>query len=193
MPRRPGITHDKIMDASLQLIHQHGESALTLAALAKQLGVRPPSLYNHVTGLPGLKRELRLRGLNQLGGELQRSAMGHSGPKALTELCHTYRHFTQQQPALYRMTLASTEQDDAELKAAGRAGLDAILSILKGYSLQGDEALHAIRCLRSALHGFVSLEIEGGFAMPLDLDTSFDRLIYQLDQMLTTWPDQSFR
>lgn len=187
MARRPGITHDKIMEASLLLIHQQGESALTLAALAKHLGVRPPSLYNHVTGLPGLKRALRLHGLNQLGTELQRSAMGNSGAAALTELCHAYRRFAQRQPALYRMTLASTEQDDAELQAAGQACLDAILSILKGYSLQGDEALHAIRCLRSALHGFVSLEIEGGFAMPLDLDTSFDRLIRQMDQMLTAW------
>ncbi|TGG89981.1 TetR/AcrR family transcriptional regulator [Natronospirillum operosum] len=187
MARRPGITRDRIIEASLLLIQQRGESALTLAALAKHFGVRPPSLYNHVSGLPGLKRELRLHGLNLLAAELQQSAMGNSGSAALTELCHAYRHFAQQQPALYRLTLASTENDDAELQAAGQAGLDAVLSILKGYRLRGDEALHAIRCLRSALHGFVSLEIEGGFAMPLDLDASFGHLIQQLDRMLTNW------
>ena len=37
--------------------------------------------------------------------------------------------------------------------------------------------VHAIRGLRALMHGFVSLEAAGGFAMPLDLDESYHRLV----------------
>ncbi len=42
-----------------------------------------------------------------------------------------------------------------------------------GYGLTGDDAIHAIRGLRALMHGFVSLEAAGGFAMPQDLDESY--------------------
>lgn len=34
-------------------------------------------------------------------------------------------------------------------------------------------AIQAARSLRSAVHGFVSLELAGGFGMPVDADASF--------------------
>jgi hypothetical protein len=40
--------------------------------------------------------------------------------------------------------------------------------------------VHAARGLRSALHGFVTLEAGGGFGFPLDLDDSYDRLVRTL-------------
>ena len=41
----------------------------------------------------------------------------------------------------------------------------------------GDDMIHAIRGLRALMHGFVSLEAAGGFAMPQDLDESYRRLV----------------
>ena len=40
--------------------------------------------------------------------------------------------------------------------------------------------------VRAALHGFVSLEHEGGFAMPLAIDESYRRLVETLDRGLLT-------
>nr|MDQ2831507.1 WHG domain-containing protein [Chloroflexota bacterium] len=49
--------------------------------------------------------------------------------------------------------------------------------VLAPYGLRGAEETHAIRAWRSLVHGFVSLEMTGGFGLPLDLDESFRRLI----------------
>ena len=38
-------------------------------------------------------------------------------------------------------------------------------------------AVHALRGLHSIVHGFATLEISGGFGMPLDADESFFRLV----------------
>lgn len=59
--------------------------------------------------------------------------------------------------------------------------LDTVLAVLRGYGLQGEEALHATRYVRSVLHGYVALSRSGGFAMPLDPDTSTKRLFEALD------------
>jgi hypothetical protein len=52
-----------------------------------------------------------------------------------------------------------------------------LLAILRGYGLEGDDAIHAARAVRSALHGFVSLEAAGGFGLPVELDASFERMV----------------
>jgi hypothetical protein len=49
--------------------------------------------------------------------------------------------------------------------------------VLAGWGFEGDDALHRVRVIRAALHGFVSLEAGGGFGLPLDLDASFELLI----------------
>ena len=49
--------------------------------------------------------------------------------------------------------------------------------MLRAWDLEGDDAVHAARAFRSAVHGFVALEAGGGFGIPVDLDASFDRLV----------------
>ncbi len=60
------------MREAAALADAEGLAALTLARLAARFGVRAPSLYNHVSGLEALHRELALLGLRELGERLAR-------------------------------------------------------------------------------------------------------------------------
>src|SRR5205807_9161138 len=51
------------------------------------------------------------------------------------------------------------------------------LSLHDALPICEEVAIHAIRGLRSIVHGFISLEVAGGFAMPVDLEASFHWLI----------------
>jgi len=66
------------------------------------------------------------------------------------------------------------------MEAAASNIVETILSVLSGYGLERREGLHAIRALRSTVHGFAALEIAGGFGIPLDVDKSFDWLVSAL-------------
>ena len=55
MPRA-GLTPEGIVTEAALLADRDGLGALTLADLAAHLGVRSPSLYNHLDGLPDLAR-----------------------------------------------------------------------------------------------------------------------------------------
>ena len=52
-----------------------------------------------------------------------------------------------------------------------------IVAVLRGFDLPEERAVDAIRAVRSAIHGFVSLELMGGFGLPDDVDHSFEVLV----------------
>ena len=63
-----------------------------------------------------------------------------------------------------------------------------LADVLAGYGIEGEDAVvDAIRFLRSALHGFVALELAGGFAMARPVETSFDVLVAAIDHALSSW------
>jgi AcrR family transcriptional regulator len=170
-----------LIEEAIALVDREGPQGLSLAALATKLKVKPPSLYNHVQGLPGLERALTLRGLGELSEALRNAAVGRAGTEALRAIAHAYRAFAKRHPGLYTMTLRSQEGKDEELQAAAWQAVEVVLRVLQAFDLKGDEAIHATRCFRSALHGFVALETTGGFGLPLEIDVSFERFLTLLD------------
>jgi AcrR family transcriptional regulator len=174
MPR-VGLDAEAVVSAAAELADADGLDHLTLARLADRLGVRAPSLYVHVDGLPDLRRRLAVRGARELGAALACAAAGLAGEDALRAVAATYRDYAREHPGTYAALQVPAE--DAQQSDAARVVVEIVVAVLRGYGLEGDEAIHGVRVVRAALHGFVSLETGGGFGLPLDLDESFDRLI----------------
>ena len=188
MPRA-GLDKDTVVEAAATLLNTEGAQALTLNRLAQELGVKTPSLYNHIDGLPGLYRELALLNARTLGERFTQAAIGKSGPAALIAVAQAYRAHIKESPAVYLASLRSsgTQQPvDAELSAAEETSLRVTVAVVASFGLTGEDALHAVRGLRSLVHGFATLEIAGGFGLPLSLDESFDRLLQMFVRALQT-------
>jgi AcrR family transcriptional regulator len=179
MPRA-GLDTERVVDAAAALADAEGLDAVTLARVAGGLGVRAPSLYNHVDGRGGLLRALALRGVRELTAALRDAAVGRSGPDALAATARAYRAYARAHPGLYAATVAAPAPDDPEHQAAARETVEVVYAVLRGWDLEGDDAVHAARAFRSAIHGFAALESAGGFAIPVDLDESFERLVATL-------------
>jgi AcrR family transcriptional regulator len=177
---RAGLNREAVVEAAATLADEDGLEGVTLAELASRLGVRTPSLYNHVAGLEGLRRELALLGTHELGRRLGRAAVGKTTDEATFAMGQAYRDFVKERPGLYAATVRSyriSDPEDPELAAAEGDALETVLAVLASYGLSGEEAVHAARGLRSVAHGFATLEVAGGFGIPLDLDESFRRLL----------------
>lgn len=177
---RSGLDTAHVVAEAARIADSDGLAAVTLARVAQSLGVRPPSLYNHVDGLPGMLRLLTLLGLGELTDAIRGAAVGRSGAQALGALARAYRAYAQEHPGRYAATVRAPAPDDAELAGAGARAVEVVVAVLGSWGLTGDEALHRVRVIRSALHGFISLEAEGGFGLPLSLDESFELLIATL-------------
>jgi AcrR family transcriptional regulator len=173
LPPRPGLTPERIVDVAADLIDRDGYAQLGLGKVAAELGVRTPSLYNHLDGLDELRRRLTVRALTVLGASLQRAAVGLATEDAVRAIAVAYRRFAHEHPGLYATTVPSIEDADAEVRRVGGEVMGTVLAALSGFDLDDEAAIHATRSLRSAVHGFVSLELSGGFGIPVEVDASF--------------------
>lgn len=177
MPPRKSINSQKVVQTAVALADANGFEAVTLASVAEALGIRIPSLYNHVAGLPGLRYEMRLWGLRLLAEHIRRAAVGKSGDEGVGSVASAYRAFAHAHPGIYAVTLRAPDPDEHDLIAVGQEIIDVLFAILRPYGFDDEDMLHAIRAFRSVLHGFVDLETSGAFKMALDLDESFRRLV----------------
>ncbi len=180
MAKRVGIDRDAVVRAAAKIADDEGWDALTLARVATKLRVRSPSLYNHVGGLEALRRELKLLVMRELNTALTRATIGKSRDDAGRALAAAYRAFVKRHPGTYAATMVAAPKNDPAVEAAAGHLVETCLSVLSGYGLDRREGIHAIRAMRSAVHGFAALEIAGGFGIPLDVDKSFDWLVSSL-------------
>lgn len=186
MPRA-GLTPAIVVESAARLADRDGLDRLTLAGVAQQLGVALPSLYKHVKGLDGLQRELALRGIHALTETLTRAAVGRSRSDALRHAARAYRDYAREHPGTYAASVKAPDPDDEPYAAAAVRAVDVFRAILAGYGVDGDDAIDAIRYVRSAFHGFVTLEASGGFGLPHSVDASYERLVDAVDHALLTW------
>ncbi len=176
MPRA-GLSRAVIAGDAAELADESGWDQLTLAAVAARFGVRQPSLYKHVAGLGELRRDVSVLSAQELHHELTAAAVGKSGADALHAMAGAYRTFAKKHPGRYEACVIAPAPGDIEYQEVAGAVVGTIAAVLRGYGLEGDDAIHAIRGLRALMHGFVSLEAAGGFALPQDLDESYRRLV----------------
>ena len=177
---RKGINREQLVAEAATLADEVGLENISLYVLADRLQVRSPSLYNHVEGLPGLRRELSLLAANTLADLVAKAAHRRKGKSALVAVGDAFRKLSSTRPGLYASLVQAPAPGDTEMLEASRSALEPLFAILADMGCKGDEAVHAIRSLRSAVHGFALLEAGGGFGMPVDLDKSFHWMIGRL-------------
>ena len=167
----------RLLKGATVLVNQRGLDELSMSELAQALNVRTPTLYSHVAGIDDLKRLLALHGLAELDGTIARAAIGKAGPDAVRAVLNAYREFVEKNPGLYAATVPTPPRADREWSAAVDRLMDTCLACLQCYDLRGADKVHALRGLRSLVHGFVSLESSGALKHPVNRDDSFAWLV----------------
>jgi len=186
---RAGLSRDRVTNEAAVMADEVGLDKVTLAALAERLGVRQPSLYKHMDSLAGLHRSVAIQSKRELGEVLARATVGRSGAEAIRAMSHAYRNWALEHPGRYVASNAMPEPGDSENEAVSLEVIQIVSYVLTSYELAGDDAIDAIRAFRSTLHGFVSYEASGGFALNADIDRSFERLISGFIIALSHWAE----
>lgn len=184
---RRGLSRKIVADTAVAIVESDGPQALTLSRVATTLGVKPPSLYNHVEDLEMIRRDVALRAVEALTDLLGSAAMGRAGGEALRAVAAAFRAYAREHPGLYELS-AQARPEDEEYTSASLAAIEPVLAVLRGFSLDDRDVIHAARGLRAALHGFVALERVGGFGLDVDIDDSFDWLVERLAEALEGTP-----
>lgn len=184
---RAGLTETLVVEEGERIADEVGLSSLTLAAVADRLGVRQPSLYKHIAGGDALRRSIALRAKNELADVLGRAAVGRARGEAIAAISHAYRAWAIEHPGRYAAAQRAPLQGDVDDETASSNVVRVVADVMDGFELRDDDAIDAIRALRAGLHGFVSLEADHGFGLPVDVNRSFDRLVAGLTTAFARW------
>ncbi len=180
--RTAKLSRDSIVNAALTFLDREGWDALTINALATQLGTKGPSLYNHVDSLQDLRRTVRMRVVGDIIEMLNTVGQGRTRDDAVMAMASAYRSYAHHHPGRYsaftRMPLSGG--DDAEFTDATRAAAGPVIAVLASYGLDGEDAFYAALEFWSAMHGFVLLEMTGVMNGIVDTDTVFSDMVMRL-------------
>lgn len=188
---RAGLTRERLAQAGAELADEVGFDEVTVSALARRFDVKVASLYSHVKNSHDLKTRICLLALEELADRGAAALAGRAGKDALAALANVYRDYAREHPGRYT---AAQLRLDPEVAAAGAGVRHAQMAraILRGYDLTEPDQTHAVRLLGSVFHGYVSLELGGGFSHSApDTQETWTRVIDALDALLRNWPPPS--
>jgi AcrR family transcriptional regulator len=167
------------------LADEVGFAQLSMGLLAERLGVKTPSLYKHVDSLADLIHRIAVLAATELGDALGDAIQGRAGRDALIAAAQAMRTYVKDHPGRYAAgNAAQPAGPEDPLTTAITRMLGSFSAVLRGYQLDPADQIHALRMLRSTLHGFATLEVEGGFRFDTDINDSFAWIVDLIDNGL---------
>ncbi|GAA0682050.1 TetR-like C-terminal domain-containing protein [Streptomyces malaysiensis subsp. malaysiensis] len=185
---RVGLTTERLTRAGAELADEVGFDQVTVSALARRFDVKVASLYSHVKNSQDLKTRIALLALEELADLAADALAGRAGKDALVAFANVYRNYAREHPGRYTAARLRLDPETAAASAAVRHS-QMTRAILRGYDLAEPDQTHAVRLLGSVFHGYVSLELAGGFSHSApDSQESWSRALDALDALLRHWP-----
>lgn len=180
-------TMREIRDRVMRQLETQGAGAVSLNAVAREMGMSGPALYRYYPSRDAVLTDLIVETYEELGAVIERAVTGASDPgAAIRALANAYRSWAREHPTLYQLLLGTPvpryEDDPARTTPPARRTLQVVIEALSSFADGPDEELRwaAVEGW-SRLHGFVSLEL-GGHLEPLglDLDSAYENVIQGL-------------
>ncbi|MET9508707.1 WHG domain-containing protein [Streptomyces flavidovirens] len=185
---RAGLTPERLARAGAELADEVGFDQVTVSALARRFDVKVASLYSHLKNSQDLRTRIALLALEELADRGAVALAGRAGKDALTAFANVYRDYAREHPGRYAAAQFRLDPEAAAASAGGRHA-QMTRAILRGYDLTEPDQTHAVRMLGSVFHGYVSLEMGGGFSHSApDSQETWTRVLDALDALLRNWP-----
>ncbi|MCK7622278.1 WHG domain-containing protein [Streptomyces sp. RS10V-4] len=187
---RAGLTAERVTVAAAELADETGLDQVTMAQVARRLGVKDASLYTHVRGLEDLRGRIALLAADEKTLRIAEAMAGRAGKDALVAYADAWREYAHAHPGRYAATQVRIRIDpELAARAPGpRRAVQLTYGLLRGYGLAEPDLTDAVRLLRSTFHGFVALEAAGGFAHERAPQRSWRRALDALHTLLEHWP-----
>ncbi|MFI8963148.1 TetR/AcrR family transcriptional regulator [Streptomyces sp. NPDC053493] len=184
---RAGITVERLVRAAAELADEDGYEKVTVSALARRFGVKDASLYSHIRNLRDLRVRLALLASGEMNDAIGAAVAGRSGKDALVAFADAYRDYALAHPGRYAATQQRIDADEITDTAVLVRAVELTYGMLRGYGLAEPDLTDAGRLLRSTFHGYIHLELSGGFAHSRPVAASWARSLDALHHLLENW------
>lgn len=169
-----GLTKEMIVAEAVSCIESTGQPTVSLHELARRLGVKPPSLYNHIKNTKELQHEVFRYAIDRFVENQEAATQGKEKDEAMRAFARAYYAFATENRGLYRLIMSIPSEKDDRAKELALPLLKTVVNIFTHYGLKEEAIAHWQRVFRAILHGFISQEDLGYFYYydEVDLQTS---------------------
>jgi AcrR family transcriptional regulator len=176
--------HDEILDAATELLLKTGDAkAVSIRAVAKRVGITPPSIYLHFADKGALLDAVCAQYLEKLDETMQLAAVGQQSTlDVLRAQGLSYVRFAVATPELYRIATmcqgtAGSDVDATLTSSAFIHMCDAVAALMdEGIYAPRDPTVIALQ-LWSAAHGVAALLIAKPYFPFGEIDTFTDQVL----------------
>ncbi len=174
MSPRAQISLAQILEAAIEICNVKGYEQLALSSISDKLGIKTPSLYNHIQGLSDLKQKMAYYGLQILYESIVHSVIGCIGDDAIISASKAYITFVNRNPGLYSSISKVPDPNELQFADLSNQLVQILVKLFKVYDLSEEDSIHAVRGLRSMLHGFSFIQMDVGFRMNYSQEDSLN-------------------
>lgn len=169
------VTKERIISEAIRLIEEKEQSVISLHELARRLGIKTPSLYNHIKNTRDLQHEVFRYAIDKFVANQNAATAGKRKDEAVRAFAEAYYQFAKENKGLYRLIMSMPLDNDDTEKELALPLLETVVKLLSDYGLQDETIAHWQRVLRAILHGFISQEDLGYFYFYKDTDSQKSR------------------
>lgn len=170
-----GLTKDLILAEAVACMESTGQPVVSLHEVARRLGVKTPSLYNHIKNTKELRYEIFQYAIGQFVANQRAATANKRKDEAVRAFAEAYHTFATENKGLYRLIMSIPSEEDDRAKEVAIPLLETVVEILTDYGLTEESVAHWQRVFRAILHGFISEEDLGYFYYYKSIDLKKSR------------------
>ena len=167
------ISRERIIETAANLSNKAGLENLSLKMIAEELKIKSPSLYNHVSSLDDIKKQLMLYGWKQIEKLTIEAAVGVTGYEALKNMCYAFYDYAINNKGIFTAMLWYNKYESIEKENATRKLFEMIFKVMKTVNISDENINHIIRTLRSFFRRIFAVN-NNAFGNPVSIKESFD-------------------
>lgn len=152
-------TKQLVIEAACEIADESGMSAVSLKAVAQRLGIRPPSLYNHVDDLESLLHGAAQAGMSEMNRRMTSAAVGVAGESAITAVAEQYAGYMVQHPGVYEISQWATWHNDEKTAELFREYFSLISALVEKIGCSESDLGEVTDIITGFLHGYCTMRL----------------------------------
>lgn len=168
-----GLTKKVIIETASNIADNDGLNKVTLKRVAEELGIRSPSLYNHVSSLDDLWRGIAHCGMEEMNFQMKESAIGKSGDEAIKCISTSYLKYLIAHPGVYETIQWTSWHGNEETQRIFNDYKELLRKLIVSLNLKIVEIDEVLNLLIGILHGYSTMQLGKAIENPKKIIADF--------------------
>jgi AcrR family transcriptional regulator len=152
--------------AGMELLEEGGETALSLRAVARRVGVSPAAPYRHFPDREALVSAVAAVGYAELAERLAAAHPSPSSPEQLASVAIAYVQFALERPGLFRVMFGEPCDRDSDERVAATTAVSLYLREIVERCFPGADPEAMATAIWALVHGLAFLHVDGKLDAP---------------------------